>query len=46
MVNQEVSFQNLILDVFEEQEDAFFFPLRSQKDARAFVKVKRIYSNF
>ena len=40
MVNHEISLHNLILEIFEEQEDAFYFPVRSQKDARAFVKVR------
>ncbi len=40
MVNQQdISVDHIILDVFEEQEDTFFFPVESQREARAFVKV-------
>ena len=35
---QELSLDELILQTFEEQEDAFSFPVRSQKDAKAFVR--------
>ena len=38
MVNYLGGLDALILEVFEENEEQFFFPLTSQKTARAFAK--------
>ncbi len=45
MVNEDARWlQSHILDVFEEHEEAFHYPVRSQKDARAFVKVSHAHA--
>ena len=43
MVNSEIGvFDELILQIFEEQEDSFYFPVHTQKEARSFVKALHI----
>lgn len=38
MVMEDVKIDELILQVFEEHEDTFFWPVSSQKEAKNFVK--------
>lgn len=38
MVSGKPPLDELILQVFEEHEDIFFWPVTSQKDAKTFVK--------
>ena len=35
----QLSMDELILQVFEEHEDLFFWPVTSQKDAKSFVRL-------
>ena len=38
MVSDNLRIDELILQVFEEHEDMFFWPMHTQKDAKSFVK--------